>query len=580
MLKISLHKVICLQCGHTNLRFLASRGEKVWLSGAAAGRDTAPKAKNMQIYLSSSSSSGRQVTPFWRERYERDAGKYWDLFYRRHKDKFFKDRHYLKKEWGRYFEERENLVVMEAGCGVGNTIFPLVSTYPNIYIHACDFSPRAIELVKAHDDFRDDQINAFVCDLLSEDFNDLIPSSSVDIVTMVFMLSAVAPEKMSFVLRNIRKVLKPTGYVLLRDYASGDLAQERLAEKEQKISENFYVRGDGTRAYYFTEDFLANLFIESGFGVKCISICKRQIQNRSKDLVMKRCWIQAVFCLNSCNTEEVDNGHVQMEHRFAACSSEHDTEVDASDSMIGMFDCGTSYDEVIVFKPRGYSFQIRSLGREYQHTCKSTGLMLWESARLMCNVIAENPLIVAGKSMLELGCGSAGICSMISVQFAKYVVSTDGDDETLKLLRENIFANLEHPLLKKLVVQRLVWGKKEDLDAIKDLCYYKGGFEVILGTDVCYNYEAILPLFTTAKELMLKETLGKSKPALLLCHIERRVHEDAILSTAAHLGFRLKDKWINGVCLSDGVINSWFSSDASYWNSFQNIPLSILYFEL
>lgn len=32
-------------------------------------------------------------------KYENNAGRYWDLFYKRNADKFFKDRHYFDKEW-------------------------------------------------------------------------------------------------------------------------------------------------------------------------------------------------------------------------------------------------------------------------------------------------------------------------------------------------------------------------------------------------------------------------------------------------------------------------------------------------
>jgi len=60
------------------------------------------------------------------------------------------------------------------------------------------------------------------------------------------VLSAVAPDKMPLVLQNVRSVLKHGGRVLFRDYAFGDLAQERLMSKGQQISGNFYVRGDGT----------------------------------------------------------------------------------------------------------------------------------------------------------------------------------------------------------------------------------------------------------------------------------------------------------------------------------------------
>jgi methyltransferase-like protein 6 len=79
------------------------------------------------------------------------------------------------------------------------------------------------------------------------------------------------------------------------------------------------------------------------------------------------------------------------------------------------------------------------LTKEYQHTCKLTGLMLWESTQLMCGLLAENPSIVAGKRVLELGCGSAGICLMVAASFAQFVVATDGDAESLDLLDRMVF---------------------------------------------------------------------------------------------------------------------------------------------
>lgn len=36
----------------------------------------------------------------------------------------------------------------QVGCGAGNTIFPLIATFPKLYVHACDFSPKAVTLVK------------------------------------------------------------------------------------------------------------------------------------------------------------------------------------------------------------------------------------------------------------------------------------------------------------------------------------------------------------------------------------------------------------------------------------------------
>lgn len=44
--------------------------------------------------------------------------------------------------------ENQKLTMLEAGCGVGNCLFPLLEEDPNIFAYACDFSPRAVEYVK------------------------------------------------------------------------------------------------------------------------------------------------------------------------------------------------------------------------------------------------------------------------------------------------------------------------------------------------------------------------------------------------------------------------------------------------
>lgn len=42
----------------------------------------------------------------------------------------------------------QKLTILEAGCGVGNCLFPLLEEDVNIFAYACDFSPRAVEYVK------------------------------------------------------------------------------------------------------------------------------------------------------------------------------------------------------------------------------------------------------------------------------------------------------------------------------------------------------------------------------------------------------------------------------------------------
>ncbi|GER53544.1 methyltransferase [Striga asiatica] len=198
-------------------------------------------------------SCTRRVSDDTNEHYfSRKSLKYWDKFYRSHQDKFFKDRHYLKKDWAKYLSDDDDNCAISAngkvGFGAGNTIFPLSAAYPKLFIHACDFSSEALALVKSHSSFNGNRLNVFMCDVTSEELCDKIPPSSVDVVTLIFMLSAVSPNKMPLVIQNLKKVLKSNGHVLFRDYAVGDFAQVKLNNKNQSISDNFYYRGDGTNS--------------------------------------------------------------------------------------------------------------------------------------------------------------------------------------------------------------------------------------------------------------------------------------------------------------------------------------------
>ncbi|KAL6502037.1 hypothetical protein OROGR_027170 [Orobanche gracilis] len=526
----------------------------------------------IQIY----SPSNDEVSAFWREKYEKDAKKYWDIFYKHHQDRFFKDRHYLDKEWGHHFSGGER-VVLEVGCGAGNTIFPLLATYPDIFIHACDFSSRAVNLVKMRKDFTETRVNAFVCDLTIDDLSVHVAPSSVDIVTMI------SPEKMPKVVENIRKVLKPEGRILFRDYATGDLAQERFTGKEQKISENFYARGDGTRAFYFSDEFLRNLFDENGFVMEEHVLCCKQVENRSKEIVMNRRWIQAVFREVNANTitgaiSENELKHAQGDSGRMTKDDVNGFEIDMSEGMaVEMFGALSLCEEIMELSIMEYFFKLKLLSREHQHTCTSTGLMLWESAQLMAWILAANQGIVSRKRVLELGCGCGGICSMVAVRSANLVVATDGDTKALDLLTENLASNLERPFLDSLTVRKLEWGNKNDIEAIKRV--NEKGFDIIIGTDVTYVSEAILPLFATARELISRDRFveNEKESGLILCHVLRRIDEPCILSAASQYGFRLVDRWPDRTpeCSFGGIIKNWFS-ECQY--EVPSAALSIMYF--
>ncbi|XP_019322185.2 tRNA N(3)-methylcytidine methyltransferase METTL2A isoform X1 [Panthera pardus] len=147
--------------------------------------------------------------------------------------------------------------ILEVGCGVGNTVFPILQTNndPGLFVYCCDFSSTAIELVQTNSAYDPCRCFAFVHDLCDEDQSYPVPTSSLDIIILIFVLSAVVPDKMQKAINRLSRLLKPGGMMLLRDYGRHDMAQLRF-KKGQCLSENFYVRGDGTRVYFFTQGHL------------------------------------------------------------------------------------------------------------------------------------------------------------------------------------------------------------------------------------------------------------------------------------------------------------------------------------
>lgn len=308
------------------------------------------------------------VSDFDRARYNAQPEKWWNQFYKNNKTNFFKNRKWLAQEFPILeqlgAENGPEAMVLEVGAGAGNSAFPILerSKNPRLKIHACDFSKKAVDLIRAHDLYDTDRIQADVWDVSAspDSENAGLPpgltENSVDVVLMIFIFSALAPKQWDQAVRNIWRVLKPGGQVLFRDYGRGDLAQVRF-KKGRYMEENFYVRGDGTRVYFFEQQELENIWAGGGarkiehvqignaantkivgqevkdeiqekmqglglhdpqvlgtegqadeicnvndldaprpaFQVAHIGVDRRMLVNRQRRLKMYRCWMQAVF---------------------------------------------------------------------------------------------------------------------------------------------------------------------------------------------------------------------------------------------------------------------------------------------
>uniref|UniRef100_A0A8C0HLL3 tRNA N(3)-cytidine methyltransferase n=1 Tax=Buteo japonicus TaxID=224669 RepID=A0A8C0HLL3_9AVES len=301
------------------------------------------------------------------DKYEREASKYWNEFYKTHKNNFFKDRNWLFLEFPEILPEkrREELQteqrssehtkinstngfshknemseegekywkknhgsgstsvqgyvynkkqaksltdnpqgkncgeelgrlesfpgsdatyrILEVGCGAGNSVFPILKVLCNIpgtFLYCCDFASGAVELVKSHSSYNSAWCSAFVHDVCDDALPYPFPDEILDVILLVFC------------------------YVLFH-YCSNFLGH--------CLSENFYVRGDGTRVYFFTKDEVWNMFNLAGL-TEVQNLVDRRLQvNRKKKVKMQRVWIQSKFqkplLLSLNNPEETTERH-------------------------------------------------------------------------------------------------------------------------------------------------------------------------------------------------------------------------------------------------------------------------------
>ncbi|XP_047457175.1 mRNA N(3)-methylcytidine methyltransferase METTL8 [Mugil cephalus] len=186
--------------------------------------------------------------------------------------------------------------IFEAGCGVGNSVFPILKSIKNTdsFLYCCDFSPRAIQMVKDHPDYDDSVCHAFVHDICEETASFPFPPQSLDVVLAVFVLSAIHPDRLQGVANRLSAYLKPGGIFLFRDRGRYDLSQLRF-KKGRCLSENFYTCGDGTCVYFFTKEEVHDLFSKAGLE-EIQNLEDRRLQvNRRQKVVMRRVWMQGKF---------------------------------------------------------------------------------------------------------------------------------------------------------------------------------------------------------------------------------------------------------------------------------------------
>ncbi|KAK6707950.1 hypothetical protein SNK04_008912 [Fusarium graminearum] len=272
------------------------------------------------------------VSDFEKRKFSQDPARWWNLFYKNNAANFFKNRKWLQQEFPVLAEVTKEdagpKVLLEIGAGAGNTAFPVLAENknPQLKIHACDYSKTAVEVIRKNEAYNTDFIQADVWDVASDSLPPGLEEGSVDVAVLIFIFSALSPDQWAKAVDNVYRVLKPGGLVCFRDYGRGDLAQVRF-RKGRYLDENFYIRGDGTRVYFFDKDQLSDIWtgnnaneetpaaLEGGsdipegtdatqstdaeevprFEVENLGVDRRLLVNRASKLKMYRCWLQGRF---------------------------------------------------------------------------------------------------------------------------------------------------------------------------------------------------------------------------------------------------------------------------------------------
>ena len=277
----------------------------------------------------------------------------WETFHTRHsRNLFFKERRYLTKEFPELCRGDKPLLLLEVGCGTGSSVVPVIRANKQATVYACDCSAAALKKASevldcASDPGSASSFHPFLCDISISKLPDelccstcrrknrqsvdigteslandraesqsqsecdgttsssVIPESrglsaagsctgGLDIVTMIFTLSAIPVEKMAHVLSECLEVLKPGGLLLFRDYGLYDMTMLRFAPR-QRMSRCLYEREDGTLSYFFSLEVVRTLFTKAGFVERELEYCCVQLMNRRKQVPMKRVWVHAKF---------------------------------------------------------------------------------------------------------------------------------------------------------------------------------------------------------------------------------------------------------------------------------------------
>ncbi|KDD75054.1 hypothetical protein H632_c899p1 [Helicosporidium sp. ATCC 50920] len=417
-------------------------------------------------------------------KYEDHAAQYWEAFYQRNGDRFFRDRHYFEREFPDLLRARS---VLEVGCGVGNSLLPLLELNPSCWARACDFSPTGVALTSRALEARGlaGRARAFVADITTDDLvgPSALGSERVEVATMVFVLSAVSPRLQRRALGGVARALAPGGVLLFRDYARGDLAEERLGGggRRQRLGEAHYVRGDGTTAYYFGCAELEALARAAGLE-SCPGepphLHRRTVENRRLKSTMERTFVQARFR----KVREVSEEDLVAE--FEGLCVEENGQRDEGLALeqnqahvVDDDDPTLSTSLVVIPMHRGQlEFEVPSAFATSHHKIFAPVLAALSATPSSTSAMASFRNALANScSLVELDSGAAAPLSFWALRWCRAAVALPACELDRRLLKRNVARNAAAVVVERLRVGRLAcMGPSAAVPGAEDLAVLRG----------------------------------------------------------------------------------------------------------
>ncbi len=166
----------------------------------------------------------------------------------------------------------------------------------------------------------------------------------------------------------------------------------------------------------------------------------------------------------------------------------------------------------------------------------TTGFRTWEAALHLGRYLCENPALVKGKRLLELGAGT-GYLSILCAKHlgAAHCLASDGSEDVINYLPENIDLNcLQDPDIVSPV--SLEWGRAL---VCAEEPEWNGGrpIDVVLGADIVYDRSLMPPLVATLQAI---QSLNPGVKILISATERNRETFDAFKEASIKSGFAIR----------------------------------------